>query len=137
MAARHTTPKGQRGAALVEMALVAPILVTVLFGIVEFGLIVYSKGVIANASREGARCGVVLTSPRRTAADIEAKVREYLDKSGFKDPVNVDVSGAGGAGGAPLAVRLSYTYHFQVLPNFIESITGALGLSAETAMLME
>lgn len=72
MVARHAIPKGQRGTALVELALVAPIIVTVLFGMVEFGLIVYSKGVIANASREGARYGVVLTSPRRTAADIEA-----------------------------------------------------------------
>lgn len=137
MVARHAIPKGQRGTALVELALVAPIIVTVLFGMVEFGLIVYSKGVIANASREGARYGVVLTSPRRTAADIEAQVRDYLDKSGFKEPVTVNVSGAGGTGGTPLAVRLLYTYHFQVLPNFIESITGALGLTAETAMLME
>lgn len=132
--ARHTIPKGQRGAALVELALVAPIIVIVLFGILEFGLIVYSKGVIANAGREGARFGVVLTSPRRTSADIETKVREYLDKSGFKEPVTVNVTGAGGA---PLAVQLSYTYHFQMLPNFIESITGTLGLTAETAMLME
>jgi Flp pilus assembly protein TadG len=137
MVARQTIPKGQRGAALVELALVAPIIVIVLFGMVEFGLIVYSKGVIANASREGARCGVVLTSPRRTAAEIETKVREYLDKSGFKETVTVNVTGAGGAGGAPLAVQLLYTYHFQVLPNFIESITGTLGLTAETAMLME
>jgi Flp pilus assembly protein TadG len=45
--------------ALVELALVAPIIIIVLFGIVEFGLIMYSKEVSTNASREGAGLGVV------------------------------------------------------------------------------
>jgi Flp pilus assembly protein TadG len=137
MVARHKVPKGQRGVALVELALVAPIIVIVLFGILEFGMIIYSKGVVTNASREGARFGVVLNSPRRTSAEIEAKVRDYLGKSGFSDPVTISVTGAGAASGTPMAVQVTYSYHFQVLPNFIESITGTLGLTAETAMLME
>lgn len=137
MRARRTVPEGQKGVALVELALVAPILVIVLFGIVEFGFIMYSKGVITNASREGARLGVVLSSPRKTQAEIEAKVRDYLEKSGFTDPVAISVTGVGGASGAPLVVRVNYSYNFQVLPNFIESLAGSLGLTAETAMLME
>jgi Flp pilus assembly protein TadG len=137
MRARRTVPEGQKGVALVELALVAPILVIVLFAIVEFGFIMYSKGVITNASREGARLGVVLSSPRKNQAEIEAKVREYLEKSGFTDPVAISVTGAGGASGAPLVVRVNYSYNFQVLPNFIESLAGSLGLTAETAMLME
>lgn len=131
--------KDQKGVALVEMALVAPILVVVLFGLLEFGYIIYSKEVIANASREGARLGVVLSNPPKTQAEIEAQVRSYLEKSGF-DPAEAAVTypnGLPGASGTPFAVRLDYSYNFKVLPNFIQNITGSLGLTAEAVMLME
>ncbi|MDI6853740.1 MAG: pilus assembly protein [Deltaproteobacteria bacterium] len=129
----------QKGVALVEMALVAPIFVVVLFGLLEFGYIIYSKQVLANASREGARLGVVLSNPRKTQAEIEEQVQKYLEKSGF-DPTEVTVtypSGLPGASGDPFAVRLDYAYNFKVLPKFIQSLTGSLGLTAEAVMLME
>ncbi len=131
--------KNQKGVALVEMALAAPILVVVLFGLLEFGYIIYAKEVIANASREGVRLGVVLSNPRKTQAEIEEQVRNYLEKSGF-DPAEVTMTypnGLPGASGTPFAVRLSYAYNFKVLPNFIQKITGSLGLTAEAVMLME
>ena len=49
--------KNNKGASAVEFALVLPILIVLLFGIVEFGLLMYNKAVITNASREGARDG--------------------------------------------------------------------------------
>ena len=58
-----TSRRNQRGASAVEFALILPILICVLFGIVEFGLLMYDKAVITNASREGARAGIVF-SPR-------------------------------------------------------------------------
>lgn len=78
-----------------------------------------------------------MNSPRKTQAEIESKVREYLEKSGFTDPVTISVTGAGGASGASLVVHVTYSYNFQMLPNFIQSLTGSLGLTAETVMLME
>ena len=141
MTVSDAVPENQKGGALVELALALPILVLVLFGLLEFGYLMYAKGVIANASREGARYGVVLSSPRRTRAEVEARVREYLHKSGFNDPVDItfpnfpntpeDVSGA------PLTVRVEYEYRFVVLPNFVQSITGPLTLTAETVMHLE
>lgn len=139
MRARRSVPENQTGVALVEMALAAPILVMVLFGLLEFGYLLYAKGVIANASREAARLGVVLSHPRKTQAEIEDQVRSYLEKSGF-DAAAVRVTypnGLPGSSGSPFAVRLQYAYNFKVLPNFIQSLTGSLGLSAETVMLME
>ena len=49
----------QRGAAAVEFAIIAPLLFTIIFGIIEFSLLFYDKAVITNASREGARFGIV------------------------------------------------------------------------------
>lgn len=47
----------ERGATLVEFALVVPLLAVLLFGIVDFGLVLNRDSLINNAAREGAREG--------------------------------------------------------------------------------
>lgn len=130
-------PKKEEGASLVEFAILAPLFVVLLFGLVEFGLAMYSKGMITNASREGARFGVVYATPRKTTAEITAKVQEYLANAGLMDTVNINVTGAQGLSGTPLTVSVTYPYTFQVLPNFVSGLTGPLNLTANTVMLME
>ncbi|NPV08793.1 MAG: pilus assembly protein [Anaerolineae bacterium] len=49
----------QRGQTLVEFALGAILLFTVVFGIVEFGRVIYAYSVVANSAREGARFAAV------------------------------------------------------------------------------
>ena len=130
-------PKKEEGASVVEFAILAPLFVVLLFGLVEFGLAIYSKGMITNASREGARFGVVYSTPRKTDAEITSKVQEYLANAGFQDDVNINVTGAQGTSGTPLTVSVTYPYTFQVLPNFVSGFTGAMNLTANTVMLME
>ncbi|MFZ3171746.1 MAG: TadE family protein [Carboxydocellales bacterium] len=50
---------GERGQAMVEMALVLPVLILLIFGIVEFGRVFNAYLIVTNAAREGARAGVV------------------------------------------------------------------------------
>ncbi|WP_422444893.1 TadE family protein [Thermoanaerobacterium sp. DL9XJH110] len=64
--------KSQKGQAMVELALILPVIVLILFGILEFGRIFYSYIVITYAAREGARAGAV----GKTDAEIIARVRE-------------------------------------------------------------
>jgi Flp pilus assembly protein TadG len=132
----HRVSAAAPGALAVEFALVLPLLLVVVFGVLEFGLILYSKGVITHASREGARLGVTYSIPRKTAAEIEARVRGYLEPASL-NAAAVEVSGAGGSTGTPLDVKVTYAYHFLVLPNFITGITGDLTLTAETVMRVE
>ncbi len=130
----------ERGVALVEFGLVAPLLVAVLFGLLEFGLVVYSKGVLANASREGARLGVVLSTPRKTQEEITARVRDYLHRSAFPGADQVPVhfpNWPAGVSGAPLTVKVEYSYTFQVLPKFVHRLVGSINLTSETVMIME
>ena len=47
-----------------EFAIIAPLLFIILFGIIEFGILIYNKAMITNASREGARAGIVFSDPR-------------------------------------------------------------------------
>ena len=40
----------QKGVAAVEFAIILPVLMIIIFGIIEFGLLLYDKQVITNAS---------------------------------------------------------------------------------------
>ena len=48
-----------RGQSLVEFALVLPLMVTVMLGIVDFGFVFFVRGSVENAAREGARYGSI------------------------------------------------------------------------------
>jgi Flp pilus assembly protein TadG len=56
--------KRTRGQALVEFALVVPVFLVILSGILDFGFMLYSRMSVINASREGARISV--TAANRT-----------------------------------------------------------------------
>ena len=45
----------ERGAVAAEFALLLPVLLTIVFGIIEFGMIMYGREIVTNATREGAR----------------------------------------------------------------------------------
>ncbi len=47
--------RGEAGAAAVEFALVLPLLLTLLMGVVEFGWYFFNQGTLAGAAREAAR----------------------------------------------------------------------------------
>ncbi|MDD2904054.1 MAG: pilus assembly protein [Syntrophales bacterium] len=131
----------QQGASAVEFAVIAPLFIALLLSIVEFGMILYTKGMMTHAAREGARYGVVFCTPRRTAGEIETEVKKYLNLSGLTSPATVTVTGAGGNPGDILDVKVSYTYSFLVLPSDINNFTAGtlpdLNLTAETVMRME
>jgi hypothetical protein len=52
---RTRRPRDERGATALEAALVAPILITLLFGIIEFSMVMRDYAVVASDTRTGAR----------------------------------------------------------------------------------
>jgi Flp pilus assembly protein TadG len=52
-----------RGQAMVEFALIVPVLVLAVFGIIDFGRLVYTQNSLNEASREAARAGAVFYRP--------------------------------------------------------------------------
>lgn len=70
----------RKAAAVVEMAVVLPLLLTMLFGIIEFGwtFMVYQS--ITNAAREGCRVAVLEGS---TETDIENRISQYMSLVGL------------------------------------------------------
>lgn len=132
----------EKGAAMVEFSLILPLLAILLFGVIEFSLLLYNKQVITNASREGARAGIVAQTPRLTLTDIQQVVNNYtashLITFGTTSPPVISIDNSGGtAFGNDLTVTVSYNYDFLVLPNFVASLAGGINLKAETVMRYE
>jgi Flp pilus assembly protein TadG len=65
----------EKGAELIEFALVFPILALMFAGIVEFGVMFQRFLVVSNAAREGARVAVL---PGYTQTDVQNRVTEYI-----------------------------------------------------------
>ncbi|HYX42047.1 MAG TPA: TadE family protein, partial [Pyrinomonadaceae bacterium] len=59
----------ERGAALVEFAIGATIFLTVLFAVIEFGLLLWTHNALTDAARRGARYAV--THPQSSVADVQ------------------------------------------------------------------
>jgi Flp pilus assembly protein TadG len=72
--------ESERGQAVIEMALTLPLLLMVVFGIIDFGFMFQRYEVITNAAREGARLGVL---PQYTPAEASNRVQQYLLASGL------------------------------------------------------
>ena len=133
--------KNQRGATAVEFAIVFPLLILLLFGIIEFSVILYDKAMITNASREGARAGIVSQLVRVSDSQIQSVVDNYcrLYLISFRSgaaPVTT-VARTGSTFGSELSVTVTYTYSFLALPQFVTGLVGPMNLTARTVMRME
>ena len=131
----------QKGVAAVEFAIILLPLVLLIFGAIEFTTALYDKAVITNASREGARAGIVYDDPRRSNSDIVDAVSRYCSDNmislGGDSDISTQIIRGGDTAGDPLTVRVTYTYNFLVLPNFITSLAPGITMEAETVMRME
>lgn len=115
----------QKGAAAVEFAIILPVFVLLLFGMIEWGLLLFNQQVITNASREGARAGIVVGSPRLTDTEIQAVVTAYLGNHlvtfgpDSAPSIQIDPPGDRNSSvyGDDLRVTVTYNYGFLVLAN--------------------
>ena len=110
---------GERGQALLETAVVLPVILLVAVGIFEFGRVYQTMQIVTNAAREGARVAVLANS---SAADVRARVTTYLKSGrlgksdGATIAVNQNVTMAMGASTATASlVTVSYPFSFMVL----------------------
>jgi hypothetical protein len=70
--------RGQRSQALIEFALVSPVLLLLLFGIVDIGRAVFYYDTVSHAAREGARVAVRASNPLPTNAEVLATVTSQI-----------------------------------------------------------
>ena len=120
--------RAEDGAQLIEFVIVFPILMLLLAGILDFGMMFRSFEVVTNASREGARVAVL---PGYNLADVQLRVQEYLDSAGLTSTVVTEMKSVPVKIGAKTmtvqAVRVSYTYQMLVLSGVSALFGGSIG----------
>jgi Flp pilus assembly protein TadG len=92
----------RRGAAAVEFAIVAPVFLLLLVGMIEVGRAVMVQQVLINAARVGARQAVMLSATNDSVVDA---VSEYAAGVGVSNVlVTVDPNPATATAGTPITV---------------------------------
>lgn len=153
---KSATRKGSRmgslrrssaGQSIAEFALVVPILLLLVFGIVEFGLIVKSWQVVTDAAREGARVAVVGNTPGVVADSTDAinTVRNALNRGGLTgSSATVSIAATGTTGGAwtgaqrgdTARVTINYPHSMIMFGPLISSMTGYSTIPIRTSITM-
>ena len=131
-----------RGQSLVEFALVLPIFLLILSGIMDFGFLLYSRMTVINAAREGARVAMTMTEdpgaiPGAVSSQVSAAAGG-LDVSTTACRVprggsSCSGSFAGAVAGDSVRVTVTYIHHA-----FFPLLFGAtIPMSSTVQMVLE
>jgi Flp pilus assembly protein TadG len=120
----------ERGAELIEFALVFPLLLGVVLGIIDFGFLFRNYEVLVNAAREGARVAIL---EGYTEPDVQARVAQYVSAGGLPGtPTTVRIlpygANVGGACITLTGAQVTYDHTFL----FVGPIVALLGGSGFT-----
>ncbi len=137
MTSRTTMRSSEAGQDLVEYALILPLLLLLIFGMVEFSLVYLDYNTIANAAREGARAAIVpetLSCPwdgcRRPAAEAAARRLTV-----GLDPARLTVT-AGRPSAATVRVQVTYDAALITAP-IITALGGQDTITLRTVATMQ
>ena len=111
---------GRRGAAAVEFALVLPLLVTVLFGVIEYGWVFYQNFNVASSVRDGLRVGVTVAlaaSPDPKASAIK-KTQDLLTGVGI-NPASVTINATYNGSPPSKTLTLSASMPYKAIIGFV------------------
>ena len=111
----------QRGTALIEMAIVLPLLTLLLIGIVNMGLMIREHQVLQNAAREGARYSTLQANRIDEAGDATAqallltKIKTRVQRYLAQERITIALS--------DVTVDQNYTYPVNASPVTASKVT--------------
>ena len=132
----------ERGAQLVEFAIVVPVFLLLVMGIIDFGRAYFSWIIITNGAREGARVAAVggdvtavedrvesaITGLARNAAPV---CPPLADQDWCVETVNLQ-----GTRGNPVTVQVRYNFRY-ILPAMANLTSNVFSFNAESTMRLE
>lgn len=125
----NTLIKSSRGQAIVELALVLPLVLLILFSIMEFGRAYQAYVTVNYLAREGARQGAV----GATATEIETLTKDRA-RTGGLDQTLVAVVTSKSADGTLVTVKVTYSFKF-LIP-LVSDVVGQVVLPMSAALTM-
>lgn len=126
MRAPRSFGRDQRGQALAEFALVVPLLLILVIGIIEFGRAWNARQVITDAAREGARLAVV-QDPTVDQATVDTRIRDALRRAAI-DPATATITldaSRWRLTGEVMTVSVAAPYRFTFLGPLIGLVAGS------------
>ena len=112
--------RDRRGAAMVEFALIAPVLVLLLFALMEYGWMFFRVSQVNGAARHGVRAAV---RPDATTTEVNNAVDLIMNQAGFASSAyTVQIGSLNAAIGGNVSVTVTLPYskvaltHFPLLP---------------------
>ena len=123
LSTRLTLRGRRRGDAIVEFALLAPVLLLLLFGILELGRVLDAWIVVQNAAREGARAAVLVYPDSATTTAAQTTAVTYLN-SGFAVRGDITTSSVPSVVITSDSVQVTAAADVQVLTPMFQSLLG-------------
>jgi len=127
--------------AMVEFVIILPVLLMLLFAIVEFGALFGQWQTLSNAAREGARTAVVFRTGCNASAvnaEVRQRVKDYALPLGLVlTDAQIAVSGTCGSSTTSSTVTVTVPYSFTVLSGLAASVSPTIDLVGNSVMRNE
>ena len=130
---RNNRNSDDRGAALVEFAIILPLLLVLLFGIMEASWAFAQVNDIRHGAREGARLAAVDAG---NAATIRTAVCDRMDRSG-SSTIDVSFAAVTGTGLRGDTGRVNVAVTYSSLTGFLDTIFGGSVWTSEIEFRLE
>jgi len=126
----------EKGQAMVEMALVLPILLLLLCGIIDFGWISYNRLSVSYCSREGARYGIVHAEDANAEQAVESRVLQMAPDY-LQDKISVSVTYSNPSSPSSGDITVQVTAVVQSLTPVAGTFFGGGGISLTAQCVMK
>jgi hypothetical protein len=127
--------RGERGAALVEMAMILPVIIMLLFGIIEMSWLFAQANDVRHGAREGARLAAVDFGD---ASVIGAEVCDRMDIGDAAVVVTFSDGSAGADDGARSSVgRIQVSLTPESLTGMFDGLIGGKTISSDIDFILE
>jgi len=130
--------KSEKGQAAVEFALVLPILLILIFGIIDFGRILYTKSALTSLSQETARHASIYY-----ASEDDTTTQNYaINNAGTLDPDSLTgisvIFPSGEIPGSDVVVTLTYEmYYITPIVNIIPGFENPFNITSSSTFRAE
>ena len=133
---RGNTLKNKKGQSMVELAIVMPLLLLVVCGIIDFGWIFSNNMITSYSCREGARLGTIIADKADAVTQIANRVMAVTPA--FAHPgITVTTVFTNAATPADGDVKVTVRYKFILLTPMAQLIFGSNSFTAATACQMK
>ena len=131
--------KSNRGQSIVEMALILPVLLLLIFGMIDFGRVLHSYLVVTAAAREGARSAAVQTAVADVIIDAKAAAAT-LDQAQLTVAVTYYQNSSGTVSAVPVRgfpVEVTVHYSVTIITPLLSALQNPFPVTGRAVMRVE